>query len=63
MKIIWLIQHPGDGRFIEPESFEDAMKNWFEGFNIPIKITDGCFETFTESYERVQKWLEKKSKK
>lgn len=48
-----MIRHPGRGIILECESFEQAMKDWFEGFNPPILVTNGEWEDAKASYRRV----------
>ena len=50
----WLIGHPGTGEKIKCETFEECMKKWFEGFNIPRAVYNGEVEPFQLSHKRVR---------
>jgi len=50
----WEIAHPGTGEKLRCTSFDEAMQQWFEGFNVPVLITNGIQEDFKTSYERVR---------
>jgi hypothetical protein len=53
---VW-IQHPGDLRDVMiVASYQEAMKKWFEGYNLPIVVENGRIETFSESHDRVTKY-------
>lgn len=54
MKNGWLIAHPGTGEIIKCESFDVAMRDWFEGFNMPIRVEDGVPEDYSKSIQRVR---------
>lgn len=49
----WAIPHPGTLEWVICDSFEECME-WFEGFNIPRKLS---VESFEKSVERVKEKL------
>jgi hypothetical protein len=57
--IQWNIRHPGTGETIICESFDEAMDKWFEGFNIPFKITNGKCEMFEDANKRVEEYYKR----
>lgn len=59
IKIEWLIRHPGTGEKIECETFEQAMDELFEGFNIPFKFINNKREPFNVANKRVKDYFDK----
>ena len=57
MSVKWLIPHPGTGEWTEVESFEKAMDEWFEGFNLPRLVINDKMEDSSVSYHRVRQFL------
>lgn len=53
-KVTWYIPHPGTLEKTPCESFEQAMKKWYEGFNLPVRCVNGKPEDFKLSYNRVE---------
>ena len=59
--ISWEIRHPGDTqRIMTCKTFEDAMDAWFEGFNLPYKVTNGKRESFDSARSRVDMYYEQR---
>ena len=54
----WEIVHPGTLEKIRCTTFDEAMNEWFEGFNIPILVVDGVPEDFSKSYNRVVQYFD-----
>ena len=52
----WKISHPGSRELMNCETFEAAMKQWFEGFNPPRLVIDGKMEDFSISSARVEQY-------
>jgi hypothetical protein len=52
----WKIPHPGTMEWMDCDSFEHAMEDWFEGFNIPRLVVGGEMEDFSVSYARVRNY-------
>ena len=61
-EVKWLIRHPGRAYRIECASFDEAMDEWFEGFNVPMKIVNGVPESFEDSYRRVKDYFKSKDR-
>lgn len=59
----WRILCPETSVLLKMKTFEECMDKWFEGFNVPIKYTDGEAESFEESNTRVKEYLDKGLKK
>lgn len=51
---VWAIPHPGTGELQLCATFEECMKKWFEGYNIPRKVINGELENFQIAVERVR---------
>ncbi len=62
-KVEWKIPHPGTLKPIIIDSFEEGMDKYFEGFNLPVKITGGVKEAHQESYRRVSDFINNKNKR
>lgn len=52
-----VVPHPGTGELITCETFEEAMKQWFEGWNVPRYVIDGKLEPFETSRKRVEEYF------
>lgn len=49
----WVIPHPGTLSPMICTSFQSAMDQYYEGFNIPVQVVAGVREPFWKSCERV----------
>ena len=58
---VWVIPCPASLAPVQCASFEEAMTKWFEGYNIPVLVTDGVAEPFEESCRRVTEYFDRHS--
>lgn len=52
----WVIPHPGTLAPMICTSFQSTMEQYYEGFNIPVRVIAGVREPFWSSCERVAEY-------